>query len=88
MVNYRMLTVSISCPISEAVVNVAGCLILKQTGTGTYSVNSNGTGRAEIQVTLEPVSTVESDLCSILDQELLAGNSKYTSEFAINADGA
>ena len=36
----------------ESVVNVGGCVIVKQTGTtGTYSVNPNGTGRAEVQVT-------------------------------------
>jgi hypothetical protein len=39
----------------EFVGNLGGCVILKQAGTGTYSVNPNGTGSGEVQLTSEPV---------------------------------
>lgn len=69
----------------EVVVNVGGCIILKQTGTGTYSVNPDGTGRAELQVTSEPVGAPNAH-CPPL-QGLLAENVRYAFDFAINAEG-
>ena len=70
----------------EFVVNVGGCVILKQTGTtGTYSVNPNGTGRGEVQVTSEPVGAPNAH-CPTL-QGLLAENVQYAFDFVINAEG-
>lgn len=72
----------------EGVVNVAGCVILKQAGTtGTYSVNPNGTGRAEVRLTQETVSTQQTNLCTTLDQGMLAENFQFAFDFAINTDG-
>ena len=69
----------------ESMVNVGGCVILKQAGTGTYSVNPNGTGRAEVQVTSEPVGALNAH-CPTL-QGLLAENVQYAFDFVINAEG-
>lgn len=70
----------------EAMANVGGCAILKQAGTGTYSVNPNGTGRVEVHLTLEPVGAPNAQ-CPTLDQELFLDNAQFGFDFAINVDG-
>jgi hypothetical protein len=70
---------------AEAMVNVGGCVILKQAGTGTYSVNPNGTGRAEAELTSELVGAPNAQ-CPSLDQGLLVENVQFAFDFAINAD--
>lgn len=71
----------------EAVVNVGGCLILKQAGTtGTYSVNSDGTGHAEAQLTSEPLGAPNAQ-CPSLGQGLFPENVQLTFDFAINSEG-
>lgn len=72
----------------ESVVNVAGCVILKQAGTtGTYSVNPNGTGRGEVRLTQEAASKLKTNLCSTLNEEVLAKDIQFAFDFAINVDG-
>lgn len=40
----------------EGTFNVGGCFIVRLSGTGTYSVNSNGTGSAPTTVSVEPLA--------------------------------
>lgn len=72
----------------ESVVNIAGCVILKQAGTtGTYSVSPNGTGRGEVRLTQDTVSTLKTNLCTTLNEDVLAKDIQFAFDFAINVDG-
>ena len=73
----------------ESTLNVGGCVVIRQTGDGTYAVERNGTGSAETTLTndvVEPVGGANAP-CPALDTSLLAKQVGFSFEFAINPQG-
>jgi len=70
----------------ESVMNVGGCVIVRQSGTGTYTVAASGLGQASGQATttaVEPIGTPNAP-CPALDPALLPMTSTLRFEFVID----
>jgi hypothetical protein len=73
----------------EVTVNLGGCVIVRQSGSGEYTVERNGTGSGELNLTndiAEPVGGID-DPCPPLDAGLLEDSISTSFEFVISEDG-
>ena len=74
---------------ADVTINVAGCVILRQSGIGEYTVERNGTGSGELSLVtddVEPVGATD-DPCPALDEGLVEEQVSIPFDFAISNDG-
>jgi hypothetical protein len=74
---------------ADVTINFGGCVILRQSGSGEYSVERNGTGSGELTLTndaVEPVGVI-GDPCPALDAGLIEEPMAISFDFAISRAG-
>ena len=74
---------------ADVTINFGGCVILRQSGSGEYSVERNGTGSGELTLTndaVEPVGATD-DPCPALDAGLIEDPMSISFDFAISRAG-
>jgi hypothetical protein len=74
---------------ADVTINVGGCVILRQSGFGEYTVERNGTGSGELSLATDAVEPVgaTNDPCPSRDGGLVEEQISIPFDFAISDDG-